>query len=754
MIKKNWLHIIFIILSYALAMLAIVGGAYFRAGLDATLDMPSAERIRAPHILENVRETERSRQFALELAQELETVYTIDPGVWQFVNNNLETLRTDIAAIRTAYAMELDLFEAALAQWEADDHNRRVEEDRANQEWQVNNQRAMQDGLPPPPSPEFLDPPPPPEREYHSLEMFAGLHMLFSEDERLFLVGLAHDNFANMWTATFEVAEHMQIHRRIDEIDFAIERTVRSTITGLDVLGLDRAMEDIIENIVLEHLRTNVIPDEERNQQNFVERANTYERVWIQEGQIIVDEGEIITEDIYFLLGQFGMLRSESMAEHIIPMIGVGVLVLVLFSICGMYLIFYSPTTLASKKEAGLMFTIYVLSLLIAWVLRDFNLPIIALMIFPMLVSLLIDRRCAILLTFVMVLICFFIVQGNLAYLLFYTTAGAIICLLSRFSTERNKIFIVGLMITAIQFGLAIAITLIIERSHAFADYQALFLPAAMAAISGMLTVIICTGSLPLWETLFGVVTPVKLLDLTNPTNQLLRRLTIEAPGTYHHSLIVANLAEAAAYDIGANAHAARVGGYYHDVGKLKYPHNFAENLDGDNPHDHLDPWESAEIIISHVAHGLQLAAEHRLPQFVRDIIREHHGTSMIYYFYSKARELYPHDTDEADYRYPYIIPQTRESACVMLADSVEAAVRANMPKMSSIDEVETTIRKVVRGKLSDNLLADSQLSIKDVSVIEQSFFRVLKGMYHERIVYPKEKSPTKPLVRVTKEKA
>jgi putative nucleotidyltransferase with HDIG domain len=250
-------------------------------------------------------------------------------------------------------------------------------------------------------------------------------------------------------------------------------------------------------------------------------------------------------------------------------------------------------------------------------------------------------------------------------------------------------------------------------------------------------------GSLPLWETFFGVVTPVKLLDLTNPTNLLLRRLTIEAPGTYHHSLIVANLAETAAYDIGANAHAARVGGYYHDVGKLKFPHYFVENLDGENPHDHLDPINSSNIIMSHVSYGLTLASEHRLPQFVRDIIKEHHGTTLLQYFYSKARET-GEQFDEKDFRYPYIIPQTRESACVMLADSVEAAVRSMIPKIQSVDEVEKTIRFIIRGKLNDGQLAESDLSIRDVTVIEQSFFRVLKGMYHERIAYPSQKEESK----------
>jgi membrane-associated HD superfamily phosphohydrolase len=179
-------------------------------------------------------------------------------------------------------------------------------------------------------------------------------------------------------------------------------------------------------------------------------------------------------------------------------------------------------------------------------------------------------------------------------------------------------------------------------------------------------------------------------------------------------------------------------------VGKLKFPHYFVENLDGENPHDHLDPTNSSQLIMSHVSYGLTLATEHRLPQFVRDIIREHHGTTLLQYFYSKARETGT-QYDEKDFRYPYTIPQTRESACVMLADSVEAAVRSMIPKIQSVDEVEKTIRFIIRGKLNDGQLAESQLSIKDVTVIEQSFFRVLKGMYHERIAYPAPKAEGKP---------
>jgi len=724
-------------------MLAIIGGAYFRAGLDVTEGMISTERIRAPHAMEDVRATDANRQAALVYAQSLELVYKINQEEWPFVEFNLDVLHSEIAAIRMAYSQEKAQYEQAVEAWEAEVAELNAQAVHSQAEWETARDEALYNEMPPPPFPETPLPPSPPEFLEEALELFAGLPMRFSDDEQQMFVNMADGDFAMMWEIVNYVAARVQLSHEIDEIDFA---TLRAVTITLDTLGgVDRATAALVEDIVLHHLRPNVIPDEERNQQRFYEQSRNYYRPRILSGQIIVDEGEMITDDIYFLLGEFGLLRSDSVRENLTAMLGVAGLIAALFLICIMYLAFYQPTIAKNKKEALLLFTIFVLSLAVAWTLREISImgapaPIIALLIFPMLVSLLVDRKCAIVLTFVMVIICFFVVEGSLSYLLFYTTAGALICLLSRFSTERNKVFLVGLLVTAVQFGLSIAVALIIERTHALDDLQGLFTAASFAAASGMLMVIICTGSLPFWETVFGVVTPVKLLDLTNPTNVLLRRLTIEAPGTYHHSLIVANLAETAAYDIGANAHAARVGGYYHDIGKLKFPHYFAENLDGENPHDFLDPINSAEIILSHVSHGLTLASEQRLPQFVRDIIKEHHGTTKMQYFYAKAKEIDP-QVNEKDYRYPYVIPQTRESACVMLADSVEAAVRATMPKMHSIDEVETTIRNVVRGKLNDGQLADSQLSIRDVTVIEQSFFRVLKGMYHERIAYPKATS-------------
>jgi len=507
-----------------------------------------------------------------------------------------------------------------------------------------------------------------------------------------------------------------------------------------DYLGtwaLDQDTREIIDVIVRRHLRVNQIEDSDETQRNWENTASNYREVWLLEGEIIVGIGSIVSLEMYTILEQLGMLGDISVRDLAIPLFGAFLIVALLFFACIMYMSFYRPTVAAIKREAFLLFTLYVIVLTSVWILRDFSYPFIPILMFPMLASVLIERRSAVVLTFSMTIICYFVVAAAWDFLAFFLVAGFVIAMLSRFTTDRNKIFLIGIAVMVIQFALSISIAIIMDFNQAFYSIPALLTTAGIAAFNGLLVVIISTGSLPIWETFFGVVTPVKLLDLTNPTNLLLRRLTVEAPGTYHHSLIVANLAETAAYDIGANAHAARVGGYYHDVGKLKYPRYFAENIDGDNPHDHLDPIDSSRLIISHVSYGLTLATEHRLPQFVKDIIAEHHGNSLLQFFFHKATESEP-QVNEEDYRYPFIIPQTRESACVMLADSVEAAVRAMISKLKSPGEVEGKIRGLVRSKLNDGQLDDSQLSIKDISIIEQSFIRVLKGMYHERIPYPK----------------
>jgi putative nucleotidyltransferase with HDIG domain len=241
---------------------------------------------------------------------------------------------------------------------------------------------------------------------------------------------------------------------------------------------------------------------------------------------------------------------------------------------------------------------------------------------------------------------------------------------------------------------------------------------------------------LPMAESFTGIETDLTLLEWSDLNRPLMQRLSLEAPGTYAHTIAIANLAEAAARAIGANALLARVGAYYHDIGKIAKPQYFVENqAKGRNPHDTLKPGTSAQIIRNHVREGLQLAEEHKLPRALRAFIKEHHGTGSISFFLEKAKEHGGPVPDPVEYSYPGPLPQTAETAVVMLADGVEASTRVlGEPTAEKIREV---VDYIVRQRIEQGQLRDAPLTLKQLDIIKDEFTRVLIGMYHNRIDYP-----------------
>lgn len=253
---------------------------------------------------------------------------------------------------------------------------------------------------------------------------------------------------------------------------------------------------------------------------------------------------------------------------------------------------------------------------------------------------------------------------------------------------------------------------------------------------NGILSSILTNGSLPYLENAFGLTSPVKLLELSHPSNPLLKKLLTESPGTYHHSILVGNLAESAAEAVGGESLLVRVGAYYHDIGKIKRPYFFIENqLSNDNPHDKIAPTLSTLILTSHVRDGIELARENKLPQSIKNIIEQHHGTSMVTYFYHKAKESGGDNINEDEFRYEGPKPQTKEAAIVMLADSVEAAVRSMQNRTHG--RVEGQVRKILKDKLLDGQLDECDLTFKDLEIIAEAFLQVLSGIFHSRVEYP-----------------
>ena len=245
----------------------------------------------------------------------------------------------------------------------------------------------------------------------------------------------------------------------------------------------------------------------------------------------------------------------------------------------------------------------------------------------------------------------------------------------------------------------------------------------------------IVVALLPLWENMFDIISPLRLLELSHPSQPLIKRLQMEAPGTYHHTLMVGTLAEAAADSLKMNGLLVKAGAYYHDIGKLKNPRYFVENqLHGENLHDNLSPSLSGLILISHVKDGLEIAEETKLPKMLRRFIAEHHGTTVQKYFYEKAL-LMGESVTEEQFRYPGPRPQSRETALVMLADSVEAAVKARNKPFESIRELKMLVSNVISSKIEAGQFKDVDFTIKDLTVIEDCFVEILRSTYHSREV-------------------
>ncbi|GEN52032.1 hypothetical protein HFA01_02940 [Halobacillus faecis] len=276
-------------------------------------------------------------------------------------------------------------------------------------------------------------------------------------------------------------------------------------------------------------------------------------------------------------------------------------------------------------------------------------------------------------------------------------------------------------------------------------SWSEVFLYSGYGVSGAFLSAVLTLGFLPFIETGFGVLSDQKLLTLASPNHPLLRKILMEAPGTYHHSVMVANLSEAACESIGAHGLLARVASYYHDLGKTVQPHYFIENQMGlKNPHDFLEPEQSAEIIIGHPYEGARMLKKNKLPEEIVEIAKQHHGTSLLKYFYYQAKEM-NEDTKEDDYRYPGPKPQSKEAAIVCICDSVEAAVR-------SLDHpTEEKIKKIVKSILEDRMLDgqldDSNLTFNELKTMETAICETLHGIFHTRIQYPE----TKPLVKEAK---
>lgn len=502
---------------------------------------------------------------------------------------------------------------------------------------------------------------------------------------------------------------------------------------------LKKAMYDVAQFAII----PNVVYDPQKTAENRQEAGERIEPVRIKQGQIIVEEGQLITTDIYRQLKLVGLLDRDHAVQ---PLVGLLMLIVIMISFVMHYVRGLTVNTDRSLLLYVIVFTVTIMIMKILSLFQGIEISEIGFLA-PvaaggLLIRMLLNERLAVI-SSIMLSICGSVIfNGGVTtafnvyvgiYLLVSSLAGVLF--LSQ-QHRRSKILQAGLFISFVNIMVILAI-LLIKNGHF--DSVELSYYSLMGIASGVIAAVLTMGLLPFFEAGFGILSTMKLIELSNPNHPLLRKILTETPGTYHHSVMVANLSDSACEVIGANGLLARVGAYYHDIGKTRRPQYFIENqLGGKNPHDKLAPEVSKNIIIAHATEGADILRKHKLPKEIVDIAEQHHGTTLLKYFYHKALEQADTDVAESDYRYPGPKAQTKESAVVGIADSVEAAVRS-LPNPTP-EKIEALVRNIIKDRLQDEQFNECDITLKELELVAKSLCETLNGIFHSRIEYPELK--------------
>ncbi len=511
---------------------------------------------------------------------------------------------------------------------------------------------------------------------------------------------------------------------------------VKRRIPAMVSWQLDEEEAAVVVALVSELVRPNTFYNAEKTAEA---RKAARERVkpvtrTIEKGQVIVRAGQVVEAVDVEALEALGLKKTRrDWRDYVGPTL----LAITLNVVMGLYLFLVNPRLMASTRTTYLLFALAVIFL--AWaklmvpghVVLPYVYPLAAL---TMLLAIIVDTGLAIVVALLMGVLTGYMTGGFMELTAYYVLGGVIAPLTLRRGERVNNYFWSGIALAFTNLSVVLAFRL----PSGNYDLSGLVTLIGASISNGVLSTVLALGGSFLLGSIFGFITPLHLIELTRPTHPLLQRLLLSAPGTYHHSILVGNMAEQAAERIGANALLARVGAYYHDIGKILHPYFFVENqTDGESIHQRLDPKTSAHIIIGHVQDGLELARKYRLPPQIQDFIAQHQGTGLVRYFYEEAARENNGKVEEKAFRYPGPKPQSKEVAIVMLADASEAAVRATKP--SSPEEIDQIVRKIIREKLESGELSESDLTLRDLEEIRKTFVAILQGVFHPRIPYPAE---------------
>ncbi|GMB00827.1 HDIG domain-containing metalloprotein [Pelosinus sp. IPA-1] len=514
---------------------------------------------------------------------------------------------------------------------------------------------------------------------------------------------------------------------RDDDLDIARKHIVIET----EEMGLGKTTETVVAGIGQALLRPTLILNVRETDKRKQSAMASIEpvRETVKKGQVMVRRGDFVTAEQIHAMEELGLSKGHVNEMRIF---GLAIFVLTTMLIILGYMYKFAYPIYENDLYLVLLGLIMLVTLLLgkaAHYYSDFSAPIAA---GALLVAILIDTRLGLVISIALSLLFGIIVEHDLRAVS-TVLIGSLIGVYSvskmahGYSLTRTGIWIAG-----INF-LVIASTGFIEQLN----NSQILMQGVQGVLSGIGASVITTGLLPYLENAFNITTPLKLLDLAQPNHPLLQRLLLDAPGTYHHSVLVGNLAETAAGSIDADPVTVRVGAYYHDIGKIKRPYFFVENqVVNENPHDKIAPSLSTLIVTSHIKDGVDLCRDYKLPQVIVDIVQQHHGTMLVSYFYKRATENeHSECIIEADFRYEGPRPQSKEAALIMLADACEAAVRSiGKP---NVNRIEATVRKIIRERLHDGQLDECNVTLKDLNVIGDVFIRVLSSMFHTRIEYP-----------------
>ena len=528
--------------------------------------------------------------------------------------------------------------------------------------------------------------------------------------------------------STFEkLSEHLKnaytagIYKEKNSI--RVNEPVKSEIDNLDAFERDLINYFLIPNYIYDEAKTKNTINEKVSQIN-----DQY--IEIKAGTLIAKTGEILTERKIDILDKLGIYNYK-MSIFIITLNIIFLLVISsIFNVVTTR--FYSKDVLEKKKYKAVML-LMIVTLLVFRIVPDSMIYLVPIDTMLLLLMFIVRPRFSIFLTMMLISYLLPITDYDLKYFTIQSIAILATGFLSKNIGTRSSVIAIGIQLAILKILLYLILSFFsMEESFGMA------LNTIKLFVSGLFSGMFAIALLPYFERTFNILTVFRLIELADLSQPLLRKLSIEAPGTFQHSMMVATLSENAVIEIGGDPIFTRVACYYHDIGKTKRPQYYVENqTDGKNLHNNISPFMSKMIILAHTKEGAEMGKKYKIPKEIRDIMFEHQGTTLLAYFYNKAKEIDP-NVQEEEFRYSGPRPQTKESAVILLADSIEAAVRSLDVKDPI--KVEEMVRKIVNAKIADNQLSDANITFKEIEIIINSFLKTFGAIYHERIKYPGQK--------------